>query len=239
MISAAAEFEKELLIRFGETLTARDTLVAYLEEVSLVSDVDERKDREDSVVMMTLHSAKGLEFPVVFLTGMEEGLLPHARSQDSKEELEEERRLCYVGITRAKKRLFITRAYTRRLFGTPQQNFPSRFLKEIPRSCVKNLSSVVFREDSLWDGLQDKKNRQENREKKERPTVLERQEFAPGDRVNHRTFGQGVVLEVTGTGAKSQITVEFQNVGRKNLVQAYAKLERIENQEPRTQGGEC
>ncbi len=239
LISAAAGFEKELLIRFGETLTARDTLVAYLEEVSLVSDVDERKDREDSVVMMTLHSAKGLEFPVVFLTGMEEGLLPHARSQDSKEELEEERRLCYVGITRAKKRLFITRAYTRRLFGTPQQNFPSRFLKEIPRSCVKNLSSVVFREDTLWDGLQDKKNRPENREKKERPTVLERQEFAPGDRVNHRTFGQGVVLEVTGTGAKSQITVEFQNVGRKNLVQAYAKLERIENQEPRTQGGEC
>jgi len=229
LISAAAEFEKECLIQSGETLTAKDVLAGYLEEVSLVSDVDEWKDREDSVVMMTLHSAKGLEFPVVFLTGMEEGLLPHARSQDSKEELEEERRLCYVGITRAKKRLFITRAYTRRLFGTPQQNYPSRFLKEIPQSCVKNLPSTIFRDDSLWDHFEGEENGPEKPEKKESPRVLERQEFAPGDVVNHRTFGQGVVLEVTGTGAKSQITVEFQNVGRKNLVQAYAKLERIEN----------
>ncbi|HQP97688.1 MAG TPA: UvrD-helicase domain-containing protein [bacterium] len=227
LISAAAEFEKECLIRFGETLTVKDVLAGYLEEVSLVSDVDEWKNREDSLVMMTLHSAKGLEFPVVFLTGMEEGLLPHARSQDSKEELEEERRLCYVGITRAKKRLFITRAYTRRLFGTPQQNFPSRFLKEIPPSCVRNLPSTVFRDDSLWDRFEDEEDKPEKPEKKGSPKVQERQEFAPGDMVNHRTFGLGVVLEVTGTGAKSQITVEFQNGGKKKLVQGYAKLERV------------
>src|SRR5204863_8825151 len=108
------------------------TLASFLEQVSLVSDLDTMDTRADAVTMMTLHSAKGLEFPVVFLVGMEETVFPHMRSMESDKELEEERRLCYVGITRAQEELYLTHAYRRTLFGSIGYNRPSRFLSEIP-----------------------------------------------------------------------------------------------------------
>ena len=119
----------------------------FLEQVSLVADTDDLPDGEveDQVVLMTLHSAKGLEFPVVFLVGAEEGIFPSSRSLDSPEELEEERRLAYVGITRARERLFITHAWSRSLFGTTQYNPPSRFVDEIPAELVESKGNVSGR----------------------------------------------------------------------------------------------
>ncbi|MFH1741770.1 MAG: DUF3553 domain-containing protein, partial [bacterium] len=225
LVSALAAFEKECRILSQASLDTTDILELFLENVSLVSDVDEWKDREDCVVLMTLHSAKGLEFKVVFLTGMEEGLLPHHSAFDNTDELEEERRLCYVGITRARERLFMTHAYTRRLFGSPQQNLTSRFLREIPDSCKKILPSITMPQESVLEFMKSKRYITTAAELAE--ALPPPSEFNPGDTVNHRTFGLGVVLEITGQGSTARITVDFQNVGKKTVVQAYAKLRKV------------
>jgi DNA helicase-2/ATP-dependent DNA helicase PcrA len=225
LLSAAAAFEDECQQQPSGPTGTMDVLGAFLEKVTLVSDVDDWEDQEDTVALMTLHSAKGLEFPVVFLTGMEEGLLPHSRSLDDPEELEEERRLCYVGLTRAKSRLFLTHAYTRRLFGPSQKSLTSRFLREIPDLCKKVLSSdTCLRQPLLelsWAGSG----------KGVRAEVFQRaappEEFGVGDMVRHRTFGLGVVLEVSGAGPDARITVDFQKFGKRTVVQHYAKLQRV------------
>jgi DNA helicase II / ATP-dependent DNA helicase PcrA len=199
-------------------------LAEFLEQVSLVADADEIPEGEERggmVTLMTLHTAKGLEFPVVFLTGLEENVFPHQRSQGDPKELEEERRLAYVGITRAEQRLYLTRAVARSTFGRPEFHAASRFLGEIPPNLIE------WRRD----------------EKAATPTAMERTaqrpgvispgnhnvpSLAPGDMVNHDKFGLGTVMTVEGVGDRAEAKIDFGGeYGVKHLVLRYAPLEKL------------
>ena len=214
LVSDAVEFEKSE----GENAD----LNAYLEKISLVADVDNYDEQQDVVVLMTLHSAKGLEFPVVFLCGTEEGLFPSYMSQSSQEELEEERRLCYVGITRAKKKLFITNAASRTIFGNTNYNKQSRFVDEID----PELLDVVHKEE-----------KQPVYEEKPKYAVSNKVTFAPkaaaaapsvnytaGQRVKHSKFGEGMIIKATPMGNDWHLEIAFDSVGTKNIMAAYARL---------------
>lgn len=178
-------------------------LTEFLAEVALFTDVDRYDPEADAAVLLTLHSAKGLEFPVVFMTGMEEGLFPHARSIGEAAAVEEERRLCYVGITRAKERLFFTRCEVRHMYGGIYANPPSRFLSEIPSELIAPVAP---------DG--------------EEPDEEGVTELQPGDRVTHRKWGAGTVVNVAGSGEDTRVTVAFPGAGIKTLLLSYAPLER-------------
>ena len=179
----------------------------FLARVSLVSEQDEYDEEASSVSLMTLHNAKGLEFPVVFILGMEDGVFPHVRSLGSPDELEEERRLAYVGITRAKQRLYLTHAVSRSLWGGSSWNPPSRFLKEIPDELIKQKgsSSDPFR---LPDS--------------ERAS----QAWSVGEEIVHDRWGPGVITSVSGAGEKTEATIWFSDEGEKRLLIAYAPIKR-------------
>jgi DNA helicase-2/ATP-dependent DNA helicase PcrA len=193
-----------------EDTTGDASLGMLLQHLALVTDEDAVDDRGDRVTLMTLHSAKGLEFPVVVLAGLEEGLFPHMRSLEEPNAMEEERRLCYVGMTRARSRLLLTYARQRTLYGTSRPSLPSRFLAEMP-------DGVVTRSATLRSATGDWP------EADERPVP----ELAVGDAVRHKTFGTGRVLEVDGEGPRAIITVRFDQVGTKRLALGYAPLERL------------
>ena len=230
----------------------------FLEQVSLVADTDDLPDGEveDQVVLMTLHSAKGLEFPVVFLVGAEEGIFPSSRSLDSPEELEEERRLAYVGITRARERLFITHAWSRSLFGTTQYNPPSRFVDEIPAALVESKGNVSgrssygrqslrprdrgrppqYRRRRDWDDDDDRTDAHRDRvvdaalaagRRAPEPADTTGVDLRVGDDVEHPTFGEGVVLELRGRAEALEATVNFRGVGMKHLALAFAPLRKV------------
>ncbi|MBE3587660.1 MAG: DNA helicase PcrA [Thermoanaerobacteraceae bacterium] len=219
------------------------SLPAFLAELSLVSDVDHYDQETDQVVLMTLHSAKGLEFPVVFLVGMEEGVFPHSRSLTEPAELEEERRLCYVGITRARERLYLTHSWQRTLYGVTRHNDPSRFLEEIP----PHLLTVDDPLDKGTGRAAAQGERDGNREKTGAPGRPSRAgkttaapakdipparparlySFSPGDRVRHRKWGQGTVVGVRGQGENTELQVEFPDLGTRVLLARYAPLERL------------
>ncbi|WP_018249233.1 DNA helicase PcrA [Orenia marismortui] len=179
----------------------------FLEEVALVADIDNLDQDAEAVVLMTLHSAKGLEFPVVFLAGMEEGLFPHSRSMESEDEIAEERRLCYVGITRAEERLYLTYAGYRNVYGRTQYNSPSRFIGEIPDD--------LFRADEEDDNSEQKVE------------TSQESKFNAGDRIFHIKWGQGTVIAVGYENNLEKITVAFPNEGIKELATKYAKLTKI------------
>jgi DNA helicase-2/ATP-dependent DNA helicase PcrA len=203
------------------------SLDTFLEEVSLVADADELDDDESKVVLMTLHTAKGLEFPVVFLIGMEDGVFPHLRSLGEPDELEEERRLCYVGITRAKERLYLTHAWCRSLWGQTQYNPPSRFLKEIPDQLVHMVEGQRRAQRSL--GGRDRIVESAIRGGRSTPVKgsgADRLGLKPGEDVVHGTWGEGVVIEVSGEGDKAQAVVRFPSVGEKRLALSLAPLKR-------------
>jgi DNA helicase-2/ATP-dependent DNA helicase PcrA len=176
-----------------------------------VSDADELSDEEGAVTIMTLHIAKGLEFPVVFIVGLEDGVFPHVRSMTDPAELEEERRLAYVGITRAKERLYLTHAWQRSLWGGSNFNPPSRFLSEIPDELIRTVESGDESE-KLAEMVQQKKT----------PLSL-----AVGDDVFHERWGRGTVLAVSGRGTSAEASVHFESEGTKRLLLAYAPLQRI------------
>jgi DNA helicase-2/ATP-dependent DNA helicase PcrA len=228
-----------------------DTVEEFLEQVSLVADTDELDDADDSssVVLMTLHSAKGLEFPVVFLIGMEDGVFPHLRSIGEPDQLEEERRLAYVGITRAQERLYLTHAWCRTLFGSTQYNPPSRFLDEIPESLVEVVGEGRRRRgrsdgSSGWfgsgssgtgssriGGTRDRigANRDrivDNAMKPSGPSLrgADRMGLKVGDDVTHTSWGEGVILDIIGEGDKAEAVVRFPSVGEKRLLLAWAPL---------------
>jgi DNA helicase-2/ATP-dependent DNA helicase PcrA len=182
----------------------------FLEQVALVSDADELVEEGGAVTMMTMHIAKGLEFPVVFMVGMEDGVFPHMRSMTDPAELEEERRLAYVGITRAKERLYLTHAWSRSLYGGSNYNPPSRFLHEIPEQLIRLVEST---------GESDEKQIPPN----ERRTLS----LAVGDEVFHERWGRGVVTAVSGRGQNAEASVHFEDEGTKRLLLAYAPLQRI------------
>jgi DNA helicase-2/ATP-dependent DNA helicase PcrA len=190
------------------------TLDGFLDGVALMSDVDELKDADSRVTLMTLHSAKGLEFPVVFLTGLEEGVFPHARSLEDPDELEEERRLCYVGLTRARERLHLTYAVHRRIHGYGVGE-ASRFLREMPEEHLQpvNLSRP---EPRFVDTPA--------------PAAAATEDWPVrvGARVRHARFGEGLVVGVERDGADTIVTVGFASVGRKRLSFQYAQLEELE-----------
>ena len=211
-----------------------ESVDAFLEDVSLVADADEVPDDDSKVVLMTLHTAKGLEFPAVFLIGMEDGVFPHLRSLGEPEELEEERRLAYVGITRAKERLYLTNAWCRTLWGSTQYNPPSRFLKEIPETLTVIAEGGRTKPRSEGGGL-----RRGGREgivdaairgrsnSPVRTTGAESLGLAVGDDVVHGKWGEGVVLEVSGEGDKAEALVRFPGMGEKRLLLSWSPLKKI------------
>ena len=204
---ARVENVRELLTVTREfDMEERGGLSDFLAEVALFTDMDRYESGADVVALMTLHSVKGLEFPVVFITGMEEGLFPHIRSMDSHVELEEERRLCYVGITRAKEHLFLTRCTMRHLYGSTSFNPPSRFLMEMPAELLEEVEAG----DIIAPAFRD-------------PVT----EFEPGDRVKHKKWGPGTVIGIDGVGEDARVTVSFPEVGIKTLLLSYAPLERL------------
>src|SRR5947209_7673473 len=205
-----------------------ETIEQLLEAVSLVADQDELTDDDSSVVLMTLHTAKGLEFPTVFIVRLEDGVFPHLRSLGEPDELEEERRLCYVGITRARERLYLSHAWSRSLFGSTQYNPPSRFLKEIPERLTRMVEGG--RQARLTErgrsGIVESALRGRGATPA-RTTGAENLGLRVGDDVMHGKWGEGVVIEVIGDGDKAEGIVRFASVGEKRLLLAWAPLKKI------------
>jgi DNA helicase-2/ATP-dependent DNA helicase PcrA len=246
----------------------------FLEQVSLVADTDDLDD-DNKVVMMTLHSAKGLEFPYVFLVGMEEGIFPHVRAQSDPAEMEEERRLAYVGITRAQHKLHVSHAWSRSLFGSTQYNPSSRFLDEIPADLQDNKGNVKGRSTyggrqsyrdreggtkgvtyggggyrsgdvpaykRSWNEADDETAREATNAHRERvvdAALKAGRSFGPqpsnsqeiglrvGDDVEHPSFGEGVIIDIEGSGEKAEATIRFRDVGTKHLALAWAPLKKL------------
>jgi DNA helicase II / ATP-dependent DNA helicase PcrA len=207
LIAAAEDFAHAE----GET-----TVEAFLDSVALMSDIDELKDADARVTLMTLHSAKGLEFPVVFLTGLEEGVFPHARSMNDTEEVEEERRLCYVGLTRARDRLYLSYAVHRRIHGYGVGE-PSRFLREMPEAHLSLLNASRPEPQFAQARVVPRYEPQE-----------EQWPIKVGARVRHARFGEGLVVGVERDGEDVIVTVAFASVGRKRLSLQYAHLEELD-----------
>jgi DNA helicase-2/ATP-dependent DNA helicase PcrA len=217
LLSVASEFEESGPLggpgdEAWEDLGGRRRLELLLESLSLASDVDSLDETAGRLTLMTLHNAKGLEFPVIFIAGMEDGVFPHMRSLGDPGELEEERRLAYVGLTRAQRRLYLTLAVTRNLWGAPNYNSPSRFLAEIPKSLVTEAPERKRR-----PGLEAAQPR----------ATLSAAQVAVGDRVRHRSWGIGRVISLAGEGNHAEAMVEFEEAGRKRLLLAWAPLERV------------
>jgi len=204
----AAEFEQR---------SPDGTLAEFLEQVSLVSEQDEYDEESGNVTLMTLHNAKGLEFPVVFIIGLEDGVFPHYRSMGEPAELEEERRLMYVGVTRARQRLYLTHAWSRMLFGSTSFNPPSRFLGEIPSELVH----AIEEENVIGAGGEVSPIRAAVDGRREIPQI------SAGDTVLHDKWGEGVVLTVSGSGSDAEATVRFEDAGEKRLLVAYAPLKKV------------
>ena len=221
----------------------------FLEQVSLVADADDLSD-DDKVIMMTMHAAKGLEYPVVFIVGVEEGLFPHSRALVDANELEEERRLAYVGITRAQERLFLTHAWSRQQFGTTQYNPPSRFLEEIPEELIEHQGNVQNRpkarttRDDDWGGRKvssfdpddEFRERQVDAamaagrsaaQRPPQPTNSQEIGLRVGDMVEHSVFGEGIIIDITGSGDKTEAVINFREKGRKHLLLAWAPLKKL------------
>ena len=242
-LTVAMEFEEE---------NAENSLAEFLESITLSSDIDGMEDAEDSVTLMTLHSAKGLEFPVVFLIGMEEGLFPSYRSIGEQRELEEERRLCYVGITRAKEYLFLTCAKQRTIFGSTTCNKISRFIEEIPTELLEGADELAkpkaVREDQEWT-YGNKNNKVTNYVITEsslnkpktnfafrtaesflnsisaKPVGVDLSQYKTGQTIYHKKFGEGIITEIATEGDDLKLDISFEKVGHKRLMAKYAGLE--------------
>ena len=224
LVSASMEYEERPFEELGED--EEISLSGFLEKVSLVADADEIPDGEDHggvVTLMTLHTAKGLEFPTVFLTGMEDGIFPHARTLDDPKEIEEERRLAYVGLTRAEKRLYISRAEYRLTFGSPKYNPGSRFLDEIPSELIEWKDETRSKSSSGSSSI-----RRSRVATTAPPRATGKTSSAMvltvGQRVSHDTFGLGTVVALAGEGDKSEATINFGQYGDKRLLLRYAPV---------------
>ena len=211
LVTAAVEYDER------ET---EPTLAGFLEMITLVADIDTMDDKSDVVTLMTLHSAKGLEFPIVFMVGMEEGLLPHQRSFSSEAELEEERRLCYVGLTRAKEQVYLTYARERRQYGSTDYRMPSRFIEEIPHELLNR--EEVYKSShravvSSYDPDQPDAD------------VDFSFDYEVGEVVYHTKFGRGKITAMSGYGADMRVTIRFARGIEKTLMAGYARLQRAES----------
>ncbi|MDP5275938.1 DNA helicase PcrA [Chengkuizengella axinellae] len=237
-LSVTAEFEKR---------NEDDSLVSFLTDLALIADIDSfDEDPSDlmdasAVTLMTMHSAKGLEFPYVFVAGMEEGVFPHSRTFEDEEELEEERRLAYVGITRAEKKLFLTCAKMRMLFGRTNSNPPSRFLKEIPEELIEDKSPVrefqTFSKARTTYGSQPQYKSNSSSQssgttsfQRQKPSSHEKPvgNYSNGDKVAHKKWGTGTVVAIKGTGDDTELQIAFPApVGLKRLLAKFAPIEKV------------
>jgi DNA helicase-2/ATP-dependent DNA helicase PcrA len=227
LVAVSMEYEETPFEELGED--EEISLAGFLEKVSLVADADEIPEGEDHggvVTLMTLHTAKGLEFPTVFLTGMEDGIFPHSRTLGEKDEIEEERRLAYVGLTRAEKRLYISRAEYRSSWGSPTYNPASRFLDEIPEGVIEwrnqggtssSVSASLTRKPRVATTAPPRATGKKS-------TAMQ---LAVGERVSHDTFGLGTVVAIAGEGDKSEATINFGQYGEKRLLLRYAPVEKL------------
>jgi DNA helicase-2/ATP-dependent DNA helicase PcrA len=219
-----------------------ESIEQFLEQVSLVADADEIDGDDSQVVLMTIHAAKGLEFPAVFIIGLEDGVFPHLRSIGEPDELEEERRLAYVALTRAQERLYLTHAWSRTLYGGTQYNPPSRFLDEIPERLVQAIEQRrASRGGRTYgsggygsSGSGVSANRERMVERALRPTGTgpakhgaEALGLKVGDDVSHATFGEGIILHIEGAGEKAEVVIRFPGVGEKRLLLSWAPLKKL------------
>ena len=214
-LTVANEFSEE----------AENTLEDFLESITLSSDIDKLDEAESSVTLMTLHSAKGLEFPVVFLVGMEEGIFPSYRSIGEEKELEEERRLCYVGITRAKNYLYLSMAKSRTIFGSTAYNAVSRFVKEIPKEMLDGDIETAGRKyvppQNAFTFRTPEHFLSQNKD-------IDFSKYREGTRVFHKKFGEGMIHLVESEGEDLKLDIRFEKAGHKRLMAKYADLEIIE-----------
>ncbi len=215
---------EELLRALEEHAGEAESLAEFLEQAALVTDLDRYESGSERITLMTLHAAKGLEFPIVFLVAMEEGVFPHVRSHREEDGIEEERRLCYVGMTRARERLYLTFARQRRLFGSVQNNERSRFLDEIPQDLVRWVGDPAF----AWASARSALRRSApalSEVSEEGPRIVYDDGLRVGARVRHQSFGVGTVVQVEGRGDQQKVTVLFARAGRKKLMVKFAGLE--------------
>ncbi len=218
-----------VIMEFEKNEETGSTLGEFLESITLVSDVDGYDENEDSVVLMTIHSAKGLEFPIVFLSGLEEGIFPGMRSMNSEEDIEEERRLCYVAITRAKQRLYITKTVSRTLYGKTTPTIPSRFFNEIPKEYVEDKTAV---KPKIAEGFQKMGFYNIPDKKKNTYTPIQKtdavySDYKAGDIIEHRKFGRGEILKATPCGNDCILEIQFESIGFKRLMAAFANVKKI------------
>lgn len=223
LLSVAEDFAKG-----GE----ENTLENFLANVALVSDIDDAELGEDAVTLMTLHSAKGLEFPVVFLAGMEEGIFPHARTLMDEEEIEEERRLCYVGITRAEKYLFMSNARMRTIYGHTVSYPPSRFLQEVPRGLLHIYKRSVVQRQAPREERRSDNCSTANWFLQPKSSFIPRENssgssFTAGDKVSHSKWGTGTVVSVKNTEDGQEVKVAFAGAGIRSLLTKYAVLKKL------------
>ena len=210
LITATKNFEQSVT----EKKSNEEIAKSYLDIISLDSGDRQASEHDDAAQLMTMHSAKGLEFKLVLLTGLEESLFPHGRSMESVSQLEEERRLCYVAITRAMEKLYITHAESRRLHGTDTFNPPSRFLREIPKDLIDEI-----RPRAQTNIPYNRKDFEETKNEFEEEIGI-----SLGQKVHHKKFGEGIVLNYEGSSDSARVQVNFDNYGTKWLVMAYANL---------------
>lgn len=211
------------------------SLMSFLENVTLVSEIDSYDEEQDAVVLMTMHSAKGLEFPNVFIAGMEEGIFPGMRSMNSEEEIEEERRLCYVAITRAKKRLYITNAKSRTMYGKTNMTMPSRFLAEIPNDYINDITppKIIHKAASALGYVSPGYGRGQSKDmfyqkKTEAAAAPPKSiDYKAGDMVEHKKFGKGMIVSVQQFGKDAKLEIAFDSVGTKHLMAVFAKLKKL------------
>ncbi|HEY1439611.1 MAG TPA: 3'-5' exonuclease, partial [Mycobacterium sp.] len=226
--SEAAALDESLQAPDDEDVPDTGVLAAFLERVSLVADSDEIPEHSAGVVtMMTLHTAKGLEFPVVFVTGWEDGMFPHMRALDDPTELSEERRLAYVGITRARQRLYVSRAIVRSSWGQPMLNPESRFLREIPQELIdwrRSAPAPSFSAPVSGAGRFGTPRAAPTRSGASRRPLLV---LHPGDRVTHDKYGLGRVEEVSGAGESAMSLIDFGSSGRVKLMHNHAPVSKL------------
>jgi len=212
------------------------TVDQFIQEISLLTTTEQPEPEDlplETVTLMTVHNAKGLEFPVVFLTGLEEGLFPHVNSSDSEEGIEEERRLCYVGITRAKDRVYLTNAHQRRVYGNTQDKLPSCFLNEIPPELLKTTThgpqenSISYNASPAW-GRSSSQDKRATREPapSPKPAVSDSQ-YSVNQRIMHPRYGTGKIVEIQGKGDNVKLTIRFSSGGSKSFLEKHTPLERI------------
>ena len=218
LVSVTTEFDNR---------AGRGMLEDFLAEISLMADIDGMEEEESGVLMMTLHSSKGLEFPEVFLVGLEENIFPSPRASDSDDQLEEERRLCYVGITRAEELLHITHAYMRSQYGKTKVNPVSRFIGEIPKEFIFSINGEVAKRDKQKIVFDNNSTYIKEEYAQPKKTNASTGEFKAGCKVRHKAFGEGMVVSIQGSGENQILTIAFETKGIKKLQIGFAPIEII------------